>query len=77
MCIWFRLGYDSSAGKLLSMVIKKSGAEMSFSQFGYPYNGNSQVSDRTLLSFISSNAQQLCMPRKGNSVFFLYFKLIL
>ncbi|KAM4018061.1 iroquois-class homeodomain protein IRX-6 [Anomaloglossus baeobatrachus] len=35
------------------MVIKKSGAEMSFSQFGYPYNGNSQF-------LVSTNPSTMC-----------------
>ncbi|XP_069824556.1 iroquois-class homeodomain protein IRX-6 [Dendropsophus ebraccatus] len=35
------------------MVIKKSGAEMSFSQFGYPYNGNSQF-------LVSANPSTMC-----------------
>ncbi|XP_063800291.1 iroquois-class homeodomain protein IRX-6 [Pseudophryne corroboree] len=35
------------------MVIKKSGAEMSFSQFGYPYNGNSQY-------LVSANPSTMC-----------------
>ncbi|KAM3918286.1 iroquois-class homeodomain protein IRX-6 [Leptodactylus fuscus] len=35
------------------MVIKKSGADMSFSQFGYPYNGNSQF-------LVSANPSTMC-----------------
>ncbi|XP_040264876.1 iroquois-class homeodomain protein IRX-6 [Bufo bufo] len=35
------------------MVIKKSGAEMSFTQFGYPYNGNSQF-------LVSTNPSTMC-----------------